>query len=420
MLAHCNRWLLPSAALYVALLTTNALNFWRSLSLVVGGACAVTIVAAGLLARGRRVPAPGMFLPLAFVAWCLWCTASLLWTQRPAYSFAQWRQEVMWTSVIVLIVYVAAVMDARAWRVILKSLFAVFAISGAFALLLELSPWGWNPGRWHLGVGPWTTFLVLITPLLLTLMLPPPTGLGVSRRAYATAAFLMALVLATARVSDNRMVWVGLAVAIAVVSGLGALHWRTALTTPARWLLPLMLVLVVTIGALFTDAAREKAEVFFPPDTPIARTLEEDPRLALWEHMVAHIRVRPWTGFGFGRAILASELRSELGDPLLWHAHNMFGSQWLQTGAIGLALFLAVLGGLVWRYVRFFRASEDALAIVGIIGLALLAGFVLKNLTDDFLFRANAKQFFAFNALLIGWGTRLERSGSRTPAEPPA
>ncbi len=410
MLAHCNRWLLPSAALYVALLTTNALNFWRSLSLSVGGLCAIFIVVAGLRNAGPRVPSPGKFLMAAFVAWCAWCTASLLWSQRPGYSENQWRGEIMWNTVLVLMVYVAAA-DARAWRIVLKSLLAVFALAATFAVLLQFSPWGWNPGRWHLGVGPWTTYLVLLTPFLVTLLLPPPAGLGVNRRAYTIAAALMVLVLATARISDNRMVWVALAVAMGVIGGLGALRWRGASASlRMRWLLPLMLLLVVTVAALFADAAREKAEAFFPPDTPIAQTLADDPRLALWEHMVAHIRMRPWTGFGFGRAILASQLRSELGDPLLWHAHNLFGSQWLQTGAIGLALFLTMLGALTWRYVQFFRAPGDALAVVGIIGLALLAGFVMKNLTDDFLFRANAKQFFALNALLIGWGTRLERA----------
>jgi hypothetical protein len=41
--------------------------------------------------------------------------------------------------------------------------------------------------------------------------------------------------------------------------------------------------------------------------------------------------------------------------------------------------------------------------------LSLLAGFVAKNLTDDFLFRSNAKEFWGLLALLIGFGARLER-----------
>jgi O-antigen ligase len=109
-----------------------------------------------------------------------------------------------------------------------------------------------------------------------------------------------------------------------------------------------------------------------------------------------------------------------LGNPLLWHAHNLFVGQVLQTGVIGLALFVALLAALCGRFVRYVRRGDDALAVIGIVGLALIAGFVAKNLTDDFLFRSNAKEFWALLALLVGFGTRLERgppsSGVAAPA----
>ena len=44
-----------------------------------------------------------------------------------------------------------------------------------------------------------------------------------------------------------------------------------------------------------------------------------------------------------------------------------------------------------------------------LVGLTLLAGFVGKNLTDDFLFRSNAKEFWALSAMLVGYGTRRAR-----------
>jgi hypothetical protein len=59
------------------------------------------------------------------------------------------------------------------------------------------------------------------------------------------------------------------------------------------------------------------------------------------------------------------------------------------------------------------RSSDDALAVIGIAGVSLVAGFVVKNLTDDFLFRSNAKEFWALLAMLVGFGTRLE---PRSPA----
>ena len=56
------------------------------------------------------------------------------------------------------------------------------------------------------------------------------------------------------------------------------------------------------------------------------------------------------------------------------------------------------------------RARDDALALIGLIGLALLVGFLVKNLTDDFLVRSNAKEFWALCAMLLGYGVRLERA----------
>src|SRR5262249_37494996 len=94
--------------------------------------------------------------------------------------------------------------------------------------------------------------------------------------------------------------------------------------------------------------------------------------------------------------------------PEFTHAHNIFASQWLQTGAIGFAAFVALLVALVSRYMKFVRSADDALALFGIIGVALVAGFVVKNLTDDFLLRSNGKEFWMLNALLLGVGVRRE------------
>jgi len=41
--------------------------------------------------------------------------------------------------------------------------------------------------------------------------------------------------------------------------------------------------------------------------------------------------------------------------------------------------------------------------------VALITGFVTKNLTDDFFYRSNAKEFYVLNAMVIGYGTRLKR-----------
>ena len=85
---------------------------------------------------------------------------------------------------------------------------------------------------------------------------------------------------------------------------------------------------------------------------------------------------------------------------------DLFGS-WSSGIFAAWSIFLFLDEYLGLRYLRFLRSPDDALAFVGVAGLARIAGFVVKNLTDDFLFRSNAKELWAMLAILIGLGTRL-------------
>jgi O-antigen ligase len=97
-----------------------------------------------------------------------------------------------------------------------------------------------------------------------------------------------------------------------------------------------------------------------------------------------------------------------VGHPKLRHAHNGCIDLALEVGAIGLAAFLGLLGALAWRYRAML--ADPALAPLGVMGLALLAGFVVKNLTDDFLHRQNGVLFWALNGMLLGLA-----AGARAP-----
>ena len=82
---------------------------------------------------------------------------------------------------------------------------------------------------------------------------------------------------------------------------------------------------------------------------------------------------------------------------------------------IGMLALCAMLAALGFRYVAFLRADDGTLAAVGLTGLTMLAMFVAKNLTDDFMIRPTSKEFWAMSALLIGYGIRRERSAALAP-----
>ena len=359
--------------------------------------------------RDEYIPSPGTAILAALLAWSACAVASVMWSVHVAYTLREFRHELSWGLLTMAIFYVAA-HDREAWRVLVATVLASFALLAALAGALAASPGGWNPERWHVGVGAFSTYLVLVAPLLLTLLAPAPAGFANGQRSLLIAGVLLALLLVAARLSDNRMVWIALASVFVTASVLAALRWRPTLArAPLRWLAPLLAVFLV-LGLLFADVARERARSNFPAQTSMAQTFSADPRLPLWDFTAARIRERPWPGYGFGKSILEDELSGALHDPLLSHAHNVFASQWLQIGAFGLVGFIALLAALGWRFVGFLRARDDTLALIGLIGLSLLVGFIVKNLTDDFLVRSNAKEFWALCATLLGYGVRLERA----------
>ena len=401
--------LLGAAVVCLAVLPIGGVAALRSVSLATATVLALAVLAA---ARGRRaapVPSPGAAILVPLALWALWASSSLLWSHAPAYTLRELRAEFAWSLATMVVFYVAAD-GVFALRTLALTVLAGLALMTGLALVL--APFGdpFAAGIWHGGVGAYATYLVLAAPVLVVLVAPPPVGFRGPTTVPVAAVLLCGLLLAAARLTDNRMVWIALAAIGATATVLAGLRWRAAvLRAPVRWLGPVA-VLLVALGVLFADAAREKARVHFPPDTTVVETIERDPRLPLWSHTAALISERPWTGYGFGKEMLRQELRGSLGDPTLSHAHNVFISQWLQTGVVGLALLIALLAAIGWRYVRFYRSANDALALLGVVGLSLLAGFIVKNLTDDFLVRSNGRLFWALNAAILGWGIRQERA----------
>jgi len=404
------RWLAVITATYLILLPTNHGTYLRSIAF--GGSIVFTVFALGWSLRERgerleaRIPMPPWSIVVTVAAWFAWSAASYFWSVKPRYTSGQLAREVV-ENVLLIVAFYVACFDVVVLRRYAATILAVFAIMASLAIGYSMTPAGWDPALKHNGVGPYSTYVVLIAPWFLALIAPTPVGLRQRRLALALGAVLLALLVASARLTENRMVWIALAAVFATGAIASAARWpKTFMRSPWRWLAPVAALLVI-LGFAFADAARERAQSVFPPNTSVEATIKADPRLRLWQQLSERIGDRVWQGYGFGRRIQAEEISSDLADLQLTHAHNLFVSQWLQTGAVGLGLFVAMLGAIATTFVRYVRARDDVLAFLGVVGLCLLAGFLVKNLTDDFLFRSNAKEFWAMISILVGLGARL-------------
>jgi O-antigen ligase len=406
------RWsLLCWACTYFALFAISGQTFLRSVAFGFALLLAVWLVLGTIFFDNEPIPLPDAGLGLAVAAWACWSAASLAWSVRPEYTRAELGTEVGWGLATAAVFFVAA-RSGPAFRALIATAVGAATLLAALAVGSALAAGGFDPQhalrRAHGGAGHFSTYIVLTLPLLPLLALPAPVGFGSSRRTVALLAAAVALLLFAARLTENRMLWVSLAVAALAAATLSAWRWRRRRNAASlRWTGALAALLLVLAG-LFVDAAIQRTRTDFKPDTTLAQAIAEDPRLLLWEHTIEQIRQRPWAGFGFGKSILREELQASLGDPLLAHAHNLFVSRWLQTGAIGVATLVALLAAIAWRYGAFLRAADRTLAVVGLAGLTMLVAFVVKNVTDDFMIRSTGKEFWALNAILIGYGIRRE------------
>ena len=412
------RSLLAWASLYLVLVALTGHTYIRSIAFGFAAILTVWLILGAWLSDAPRIAWPERWLLLPIVLWATWSAASITWSVQPAFSAAELGTEVGWGLATATIFYVA-VQRTSGFRLLLTTAVIAAVALAVLGMVEQLGapggPLDNDDFRPQGGVGAFSTYLVLVIPLLPLLLAPPPAGFGPRPIVALLALAAFVLLLIAARLTENRMFWVALAAGLVVAAILAGWRWRAKFArAPWRWA-GLLAALLMLLAVLFVDAAGQRARIEHAPQATVAEALAEDPRFVLWTHTFERIRERPWLGFGFGKAILRDEMRTSLGNPLLAHAHNLFVSQWVQTGAIGLALLAGVLIALVCRYASFLRGRDGILAAVGLTGIALLAAFVIKNLTDDFMVRPTSKEFWAINAMLVGYGIRRTRAAKSSP-----
>lgn len=369
-------------------------------------ALGIALIAALVLAfraRHERPRLPRAMLAAA-VIWVFVCAASWLWSIDPAYTAGEFRPELLMPLVAFGVFWIGSRRDSvRIWSAVLL---AGAALLGALALGEFALTGAWNANRLHAGVGAYSTWLAMVFPLVLALTLPGrvlPCSVG----GWPLFALMLVLVVGSAYLTRNRIVWFAFAAALFVFY---ALYLRTAGPSPGdrRRLLVLGALVLAGLVATLAIVVVYKANTNVGIDTSsVQSTLQRDARLELWRYALERAAEAPVAGHGFGRGILRGTLQSTLHNRLLWHGHNVFLDVLLQTGLLGLAAFVTLLAAIASRFVAYVRAPSPELNAVGIIGIAFLAGFLVKNLTDDFLVRHTGLLFWSMNGMLLGYGERL-------------
>lgn len=400
------------AAANTVSLTTNSLTGVRNVSLGLGLLMLLVYAlsrkdksserAAGGAVSTLRLAPPPWSMILIITLWAGWSVASVAWSVRPGFSALQLKHLILFPLVTFAVFYAAAQCE-NGWRIVIATLLCAVTFMAALALSIFVFSGHWDAGRWHAGVGGFSTVLALAFPFLACLLLPPPVGL----RKRPLLAFAAAVaVLGAALLTENRVVWLSLAVSLLALIGIYKLASRRgrSLTRNAKWAIALTLASFIL---LFAVSVWERAETNWPKETPVLQTLAQDPHFLVWSAAKDRIEESVWLGHGLGKNILEDELRAELGNPTLGHPHNIILSCWLQLGVIGVGAMLALFGAFAWQYARFCGNDRPAVQVVGALGMAMLIGFLMKNMTDDFFVPNTGNLLWALCGAVCGFGRTL-------------
>jgi len=387
------------ACLFVATLPFHHLMALRSLAL--GLAALLTFVAGGW----REMPK----LPLVtgWAAWIILAGTSVIFARNPLVALSEYRYEVLYTFGTWATCYtLARHRDGARWlgRVLVAA--TLVALGLGVALFVPGQPW-YDFGRYG-DVGTVSTFLVTVLPLFLLFALRSKPRSAARFGALAVAAGCLAAGFLTL----NRTFWLATAAEITIFALLSMRYWDTRFRTVSM----LAVGALVAALALFEFVTASESRIALAaPGMGVWEFASGDPRGDLWRFATNEIALHPWVGSGLGKWSSRENFIAHFNDPMLMHAHNMFLNRALETGLPGVAAFVLLLGSVAIAFRRVARSAHPSTAAIGAAGLALVAGVVIKNLTDDFFIRQNALLFWSLVGAGLGAAAAREEAMRAVP-----
>ena len=283
----------------------------------------------------------------------------------------------------------------------------LIGVGGERALFDQALRAGWIVA--YPGVGVATTVAVMALPFCIAGILQGDRQL----RRFAQLSLVSVVVIAF--LSQNRAIWP----VAASVAGLQLwLQLRHSGGIKIRQIIVSLVILfsLLLAGWVYTLNTRDVGDV---AAKETMGAISRDVRWAAWEVWIDKGLERPLLGFGYGKRNIpaaleapVSEKLKKIGYGVASHGHNFLLNLWLQSGFLGLVLFLIAMFSIM-RYLLVSRRTREG-AAGGAVGLGVLVAFLAKNMTDDFYGHAIAIYFW----LLLGVAMGLQHVNLKTAVAP--
>jgi O-antigen ligase len=349
----------------------------------------------------RRLTPPRIPCKPAIGGWALITVISLAGAVDPAYSLGEIKNEIVYT-MMAFVAFFAVTRNESDLKWLLWSL-----VAGASVLCVGAIQSHWQFGAWqeratfYGGTGAFAGYAAAVAPMLFLLAAYTP-----ERRRRAAVYAVFALVAVTTVLSLQRMVW--WAFALETLIALVLLKRGGLIRLSRTGLVSSIVLVVVLTGGILLAVQQERFNGY--SDEEIAR----HSRLKFWPSVVQRIAEHPLAGAGFGREVMSKADHDLIpkDNSMLWHPHNIFLDYGLQMGVPGMLALAWLIFCLLREYWRFCSASDDKLKLLGIAGLMLVAGVMLRNQASHEFLRDASILFWALNGALLGFGRRkLEQLG---------
>ncbi len=354
----------------------------------------------------RKHSMPSLPLKLPFALWIAAALASLVFAVNPGYSLGEIKSEILY-GLLVYFVFFSQARNEMEWKWWISIMITSLIVMALTATVLWYEGNGViSPKYIYNGVGPFLTLLITLLPFIVLLLL----NAGIKSFPVNLLWPILALLLALAYLTHNRMFWVAAVVSTGALLVLLSLKERDR-RRKKQLFLSIVFLLILGAGLFYQALVNRIAQDQDASSSTIAsRTLKQDPRPMLWAFAIEQIRHHPWTGIGFGaRSFEQAYPEWKQRDATLFHAHNIFLSAGIQMGIPGIFVLMFLFFSIIKEYWRFYRSADATLQWLGACGLAMVIGVLLKNMTDYFFSRDLALLFWALVGMTFGYGKRLQR-----------